>query len=137
MKEKGTVIEATNRVAKVSLEPSASCGSCPAGHFCRPSGGIRIIEAENGVDAHVDDVVCVEIPAKSGLIAIFLLFGLPVLLALIGLLIGTSYSETFSIIFGIIGFVAGLVFAKILNNMLGAKQRLLPRIVEIISQKSS
>ncbi len=137
MREKGRVIEVSNHIAKVSLEPNESCRNCPAGHFCRPSGGVRVIEVENRIEAHPEDVVHIEIPTKSGFMAMFLLFGVPVLLALVGLLIGARYSETFSIILGFGGFILGLVFAKILNNSLAARHKLLPRIVEIINQKSS
>jgi len=137
VREEGKVIEVTDCIAKVSIAPNENCRNCPASYFCHPLDSIRVIEAENTVNAHIDDIVYIEIPVRSGFVAIFLLFGLPVLLALIGLLIGARHNDTISIVFGVAGFAFGLVFAKILNDRLGAKHRFLPRIIEIIGKKSS
>ena len=135
MKEKGKVVEITDFIAKVSLEPGEACKTCPYGNFCRPAGTIRIIKVKNGIGAKVGDEVYIGIPVKSEFIAIFLLFGLPVMLGLIGLLIGTLYTEIHSVILGLVGFALGLIIAKIVNNILGRKKKLLPCIIEIINPK--
>ncbi len=136
MKEKGRIVEITGSVAKVSLEPGEACKDCPYGNMCRPTGDIRIIRVKNSIGAEVNDEVYIGISAKSELIAIFLLFGLPVILGLIGLLIGTRYSEIHSIILGLIGFALGLIIAKIINNIFNNRHKLLPHIIEIINPKS-
>jgi len=92
---------------------------------------VRIVEAENRIGAHVGDEVYIEISPRESLIAIFLFFGLPVLLGLLGLLIGIQYSEGHSIFFGVGAFAIGLIVAKLINNILGRRHRFLPHIVSI------
>lgn len=135
MKEKGAVVEIINTIAKVSLQSSEACKTCAAGHFCRPSGNSRVIEAENIIGACIGDKVHIEISTHSSLIAFFLLFGLPVILSLIGLLFGSQYSNTHSLLYGAVGLCLGLLVAKIANNILNKKQSFLPKIVEIIQSK--
>ena len=137
MKEKGKVIEITGFVARISLEPSEACKNSPSGYVCRPEGSVRIVEAENRIGANVGDEVYIETSPKVGLIAIFLLFGVPVILGLIGLLIGMRIGEIYSILCGIVGFAVGLLFAKIINNILGGRGKFLPHIVKATRQHRS
>jgi positive regulator of sigma E activity len=136
MRETGSVIKIEGAIAKVSLVPSEVCKRCPACNFCRPAGGVRIIEVENRYDAHVGDEVYVEISPKIGLMAMFLLFGIPVILGLIGLVIGNLYSEIYSVVFGVVGFAGGLAFAKIINDFV-SKHKFVPYIVEIITPEKT
>jgi positive regulator of sigma E activity len=131
VREKGKVVEVTGSRAKIRLEPSEACKDCPSCNFCRPVGSVRIVEAENRIGAHVGDEVYIEISPRESLIAIFLFFGLPVLLGLLGLLIGIQYSEGHSIFFGVGAFAIGLIVAKLINNILGRRHRFLPHIVSI------
>lgn len=135
MREKGQVTEITGSLAMVCLEPSDACKKCPSSDFCRPQGNVRIIEVKNTVDAKIGDCVYIETPPRAGLLAIFLLFCLPVVLGLIGILLGVKYGEIFSVIFGVAGFTIGLIFAKLINNILGHKHKLLPHIIEITERE--
>jgi sigma-E factor negative regulatory protein RseC len=137
MKEKGQVVETTSFGVKVALKPSEACKSCAACDFCQPAGGERVIEAENNIGAQIGDEVHIEVSPKTGLLAFFLLFGLPIILALIGLLIGGQYSDAHSILYGIAGLVLGLVIAKIINNLNRSKHKFLPKVVEILRRKGS
>ncbi len=136
MRETGQVVEVSGLLARISLEPSDACKDCPSCGFCRPVGNTRIIETENRVGAQVGDEVLVEISAQGTLIAVFLFFGLPVLLGLIGLLIGIRYGEGHSVVLGIGAFAVGLILAKVANNILGHKHKFLPHIVEVTRPKS-
>lgn len=132
MIEKGKVIESRGFEAKVSIEPSEACKHCAASHFCRPAGESRVIEVENKVGAHVGDEVCIEISAKIGFFAFFLLFGLPVILGLVGIVLGTRYGDTYAIFLGVAGLALGLIIAKTINNIVSKKHTFLPHIVEIV-----
>lgn len=132
MIEKGKVIELQGVNARVSVEPSEACKHCSACHICYPSGKTRVIEVENSIGAHVGAVVNIEISDKAGFFALFLVFVLPVLLGLIGVLIGAGYSETYAILFGVLGLATGLGIAKIINDRISKKRDFLPRIVDII-----
>jgi len=130
VKEIGTVVEITGTQARIEVTPNKACRTCPACTVCRPQGTVRHIEADNRVDAHVGDEVCIETSTKQSLVAILLVFGVPVVLALVGLVVGASLGNLLSMILGVTGFIAGLVVAKIFNNIFTRKQ-LLPRVTEI------
>jgi positive regulator of sigma E activity len=137
MQEIGKVIETAHHSARVLLQSCETCKTCSASYLCRPSGSDRILEAENSIDAHIDDEVCVEIPTRIGFLALFLLFGLPIILGLIGLFIGAQQSDTHSLVYGIVGLACGLIIAKIVNNILSKNQKLLPRIIKIVHPKDA
>jgi positive regulator of sigma E activity len=137
MQEIGKVIETTHYSARVLLQSCETCKTCSASYLCRPSGNDRIIEAENSIDAHIGDEVCIEISTKMGFLALFLLFGLPVILGVTGLFIGSQYSDTHSLMYGIVGLACGLIIAKIANNILSKNQKLLPRIIKIVHPKGA
>ena len=67
----------------------------------------------------------------------FLLFGLPVVLAVLGLVFGTQWGEKWSLVLGISGFVLGLIIAKIIDMLLVRKPLLLPRITEIVKKEGA
>ena len=98
---------------------------------------MRIVEAENRIGAHAGDEVYIEISPRESLTAIFLFFGLPVLLGLIGLLIGIQYSEVYSIFLGIGAFAVGLIVAKLINNIVSRRHQLLPHIVKVYEPDNS
>lgn len=132
MVEKGKVIELQDVNARVNVEPSDACKHCSACHICYPSGKSRVIEVENSMGAHIGDIVYIEISDKVGFFALFLVFVLPVLLGLIGVLVGVGYNETYAILFGVAGLATGLGIAKIINDRISKKRDFLPRIVDII-----
>lgn len=134
MKEKGRVIEITDFKAKVCVEPSDACKNCGAKHFCQPLDKMRIIEAENTIGAKIDDEVFIQLAAGISLKVSFLVFGMPVVTALIGLILGAQYSETLSLIYGLAGFTLGLIAVKIINNTIAKKPEFLPKIVEILNK---
>jgi positive regulator of sigma E activity len=137
MQETGKVIETTKHSARVLVQSCETCKTCSASYLCRPSGNDRIIEAENSIDARIGDEVCVEISTKIGFLALFLLFGLPVILGVIGLFIGAQHSDTRALMYGIVGVACGLFIAKIVNNTLSKNHKLLPRIIKIVHQKGA
>jgi len=132
VKEKGEIIESRGFDAKVCIEPSEACKHCAASHLCRQDGESRVIEVENKVGAHVGDEVYIEISATIGFVAFFLLFGLPVILGLIGVVFGSRYNDTYAIFLGVAGFALGLIIAKVINNIVSKKHTFLPHIIEIV-----
>lgn len=137
MIEKAKVIELRHGNARVRLEPSDACKHCAACHICYPSGESRVIEVENSIGARIDDVVDIEISDKVGLFALFVIFGFPVLLGLIGVLLGVGYSDIHALLFGVVGLAAGLGIAKIINNRVDNKRNFLPHIVNIMKTNGS
>ncbi len=137
MREQGVVTEITKSGARVRLLQTTACKTCAACNVCRPDGADRVLEVSNELNAQIHDEVVVEIPPGIGLTAFFLLFGVPIIFALAGVLIGGQYSEITSIILGIIGLALGLGIAKVFNNLLSRNKKFVPEIVEITNRTGS
>ena len=134
MKRIGRVIACSGSRAEVCFEPGEACRKCEAGVLCGAAGKKHTVLVENAKHAQVGDDVYVEQAAGKALLSAFFLFGLPVILALVGLVLGARWGETWSVICGISGLVLGLIIAKIINNLLVRRALLLPRIVEVMKK---
>jgi sigma-E factor negative regulatory protein RseC len=132
MREKGSVSEIAGPIARVIIEPSAACAQCPACGFCVAGTTGRVLEVENTLHARAGDEVLIEISTRKGLLASFIVFGLPILLGLAGILVGNRFGETIGMVCGVGGLALGLAGAKIVNDLMKKHNRLLPRIVEIV-----
>ena len=137
MRRVGRVIALNESRATVCFEPGAACKKCDAGVLCHAAGSKHTILVENNEHAQVGDDVYVEQSSGRALLSAFLLFGLPVILAVLGLIIGTRWGETWSVICGISGFVLGLIVAKIINNLLARNSLFLPHITEVLRKQGS
>jgi sigma-E factor negative regulatory protein RseC len=137
MQEHAVVIDVEDNVATVRVESSVACKTCPANSFCCPSGKNRIVDADNTLGARVGDTVIIGIASKISIGAVFLIFGLPVILGLVGIIAGSRYGDTFSGICGVGGIIVGLVIAKNINDILTKKKRMLPCIREIVSRQKT
>lgn len=77
-------------VARVRLVAGEHCEGCPASSVCRPDqGDRRIMEVADPVGVAVGDRVRVCVPGGAVLRASFLVYGLPLLLLLLGVWLGT------------------------------------------------
>ena len=132
MREQGRVVELDGNTAKIALEETGACKTCPACSMCRPAGGKRYIQAVNTAGAQVGDSVLFEIYPPYSLFAIMLFFGLPVFLGLIGLIVSAAKAEIVTIIIGTACFGCGLLIAKVVNDVLAARRSLLPRIITVL-----
>jgi positive regulator of sigma E activity len=133
----GRVVALNDSRAAVCFEPAEACRKCEAGALCGAAGKKHTIMVENAEHAKVGDDVYVEQAPGKALLSAFLLFGLPVIMALLGIFLGGRWGETWSVICGISGFALGLVIAKIIDDLLTRSSLLLPRIVEIVKVQGS
>jgi sigma-E factor negative regulatory protein RseC len=77
-------------IARVRLLAGDHCEGCPAKSMCRPEAGDRrIMEVADPVGVVVGDRVRVSVPGGAVLKASFLVYGLPLLLLLLGVWLGT------------------------------------------------
>lgn len=137
MKKKGKVIAVDGSRATICFDSVETCERCEAKKYCQPSAPDHSVIAENHVGAMAGDEVYVEQTPGIGLAAASLLFGLPVVLALIGMIVGSRWNELRALILAVICFALGLVIAKLLNNIIARKSAFLPRITEIIKREGS
>jgi positive regulator of sigma E activity len=134
MRRIGRVVALEGARAAVCFEPGEACRKCEAGVLCGAAGKKHTILVENTEHARVGDDVYVEQAPGKALLSAFLLFGLPVILALAGLVSCTRWGETWSVICGVFGLMLGLIVAKIINNLLSRNSLFLPRIVEVLKR---
>lgn len=130
--EKGIVLSAGDGHAEIALIQTGSCEECSAKIFCKPSENkdSKIIEVEDSFGVKAGDEVDIQIKGSDVLKASFMLYGMPLILILFGIILGmsifngTSSPELFSFLFSI--GITALYFSSILliNKIKHTKPRL-------------
>ena len=138
MEENGKVIELLANEAKVEVMPSAICSHCGSADACGSLGAkTKVVLAKNPIGAKLGDLVKIEIKEKNRLASILLLFGLPITLLLVGIIIGEVISgDKLAAILGGSGLVIAFIIVKIIDRLAGRKDNFLPTIIEKISEGS-
>lgn len=89
--EDGIVEESQNGFATIIISDSDHCEECSAKLYCKPgNSNERNLTAADPYGAHPGDKVRVSINGSKILSAAFLLYGIPLILLLAGLLIGAQ-----------------------------------------------
>lgn len=130
--EKGIVLSAADGLAEITLMQSDACEDCSAKIFCKPSEekDTKIIEAEDPYGVQPGDEVLIEIAGTDILKASFMLYGMPLILILLGIILGmsifngTSLPELLSFLFsiGITALYFSIIF--LINKIKHAKPKL-------------
>ena len=126
--EKGIVLSAENGHAEIALLEEGSCEECSAKIFCKPSekSDSKILEVDDPFGVKPGDEVLIEINGGVILKASFLLYGMPLIMIIIGIVSGmsifesTSLPELLSFIFGIgltALYVSGLFLIKKIKHI--------------------
>lgn len=134
MEENGKIIELTASGAKVCVTPSQVCGSCAQAKACATIGSkMKIILVNNPINAQVGDWVKIELKEKARTTSILLVFGLPILLLLIGVITGEVIGgDKLAAFLGGGGLIVAFIIVKIIDNYLTRKVNFLPTIIEKI-----
>jgi len=139
MEETGTVVEIRDRVALVSTTAKGVCHSCSARGVCH-LGGEKTMVAEtwNPLGARVGDVVRIRLSSRSVLGAAFLLYLVPLLVFLGGLILGQSltHSQIWAVVIGLLFMAGAYAGIRILDRRLSGVQKFRPEIVEIVTRAS-
>lgn len=133
--EKGIVISSGNGHAEIALIQTGACDECSAKIFCKPSekNNKKIIEADDPYGVKVGDEVQIEIAGEDILKASFTLYGMPLLLILIGIIIGmiifsnTTLPELFAFLFSL-GLTTLYFSIMLLINKIKHNEPKLPQI---------
>ena len=138
----GIVIKVDFPTAWVKCTKSAACESCKAKGFCDTMGGSDDdveIEAINAVGAKVDDRVTISFKMSSLLKVSFLVYMVPVLFLILGVVIGDkiarifNYDQSiFSIVVGFLFLFAAFFFVKAKGNKMSKKDEYKPKIIRIL-----
>ncbi|UCF70380.1 MAG: SoxR reducing system RseC family protein [candidate division WOR-3 bacterium] len=135
MRKKGWVVTVSGGLATVCFQAKESCKDCDARRLCHGTDSRHLVVVQNNIGANPEDEVYVVQSAGIAFAASFLLFGLPILLSVIGLLVGSRWHETASLVSGLAGLILGLLIAKLLNNRFARTSVFLAKITEIIAHK--
>lgn len=139
--EEGTVIEKLKGSAKIVLNNKINCQECDAKLFCTPSNqNERILVAKDNFGVLPGDKVKIVIEGKNVLQASIFLYGIPLLLLILGILFGANLfhnstelkSSLLAIGLVFIYFVLFFLITKISNK----QEKNLPRIISISYHKS-
>ncbi len=114
MKELGRIISIENSSGIVELSPHGGCKNCAMNNVCHTTGeGKRVLPVRlRGEIYNPGDTVEIETPARSHIMAAFLVFILPLILSIAAY--GLVYTTTKSQGYGIAGFAAAFVLSEFL-----------------------
>jgi len=138
----GIVTKVNSSTAWVKCAKSAACESCSAKGFCNTAGGSDDdveVEAINAVGAKVDDRVTISFETSSLLKVSFLIYMIPVLFLIPGVIIGDkiasilNYDQSiFSVLGGFLFLFAAFFFVKAKGKDLSKKDAYQPKIIRIL-----
>ena len=141
--EEGIVTKVYSSTAWVKCTKSAACETCSAKGFCHTMGGGDDddveVEAINAARAKVNDRVTISFETSSLLKVSFLVYMVPVLFLILGVVIGDkiapifNYDQSiFSMLVGFLFLVAAFFFVKAKGKDLAKKDAYKPKIIRIL-----
>ena len=126
----GTVHEIKGDKAAVVFKRSKACGDC---HACASFGdGNSVIELENTLGAKVGDRVRIELHSGAVFKASLILYGIPLIALLLGVLLGSRISDLVGALIGIGAAVAALIAIRLFEPRIRRKHGFDPRMLEIL-----
>lgn len=93
--EEGIVIESYNGVAEIALISSDNCEECSAKLFCKPkSESTKILKAADPFKTKPGDEVRISVAGSTVLKVSFLMYGVPLILFILGIVLGMEFYKT-------------------------------------------
>ncbi|MEW6196550.1 MAG: SoxR reducing system RseC family protein [Bacteroidota bacterium] len=138
--EEGIVFASANGIAEVSIQQNDNCEECSAKIICKPQkDNLNIVRVIDPFGVAIGDKVRIEIHGKSLLKASFNLYGLPLILLLVGIFSGSfifsdiNYKELFSFLFGLL--LIAIYFVMTISANKNLHNHNLPKIVFVKRNK--
>ena len=132
MRETGKVVSTRNDRAEVEVAARGECEHCTAASICNWTGtSLRKVLAVNKVGAAAGDTVELESVEGTGAKSNLLVFGIPVLLMLAGVLVGglVLRKDLWSGILSGVGLALGFGIVKAIDVSVNRSGRSLPVVV--------
>lgn len=126
----GTVHEIKGDQATIVFKRSKACGDC---HACASFGdGNSVIELENTLGAKVGDRVRIELHSGAVFKASLILYGIPLIALLLGVVLGSRISDLAGALIGIGAAAAALIAIPLFEPRIRRKHSFDPRMLEIL-----
>lgn len=142
MEEIGVIVEISGTLATIKTSKSGSCDSCSAKKNCVTiSETEMLVEAENHIGAKVGDQVMYSIGAGSIIKAGIMLYLMPIIAFISGVVLGTYAAPHFwpetnpDLVTGIFGLLSlGFAFAglKLYSRITAANSLYKPQILKVV-----
>lgn len=136
----GKVIRITGDKAFVEVERTSACAQCGLQEVEELAGEKPIFVALNKANADVGDMVKVRVQSVAYIKASMYIYGIPVLLLVIGAVLGVylaeklnKSSDAMSALFGICGLIIGILFLFLFRKRV-TKKEYMPVIVEVMTE---
>lgn len=137
----GIVVKIIGQKAAVEVERTAACAQCGLQEAeDLAMGGKVVLEALNAAQARVGDRVRVRVESVAYMKAVAAVFGIPVLLLLLGIVGGVPLAarlgwavQPTSAALGILGLIAG-VLVLLLFRKRATKKEYLPVVTEVLGE---
>lgn len=128
MLETGRVTDVKGKIAFVSMQPEGGCAGC---NRCFKRDGGNELMTENPVGAVPGDVVEVQLSARSRLVAMIVVFLIPLAALGLGLWIGSFWGELWMFLTGVICLVLSYTIVWAIDKLLKKKRNFMPVIIKI------
>lgn len=143
MKEVGKVIGISGKIAKVEMERTSACGKCRACSRGEEGSNKMYIDAHNGVGAKEGDTVAVNLETKKVLSAAMIIYFIPLVVLILGVVAGTSIArqmgiENYEVVGAIVGAILvaiSYVVIKMLEPKFRSDVHYNPIITEVIDKR--
>ncbi len=135
MEEIGKVVGVKGNLARVEMAVKGACECCAARVICRPGGDKMYTEALNEAGAEVGQMVKVDMAPRSAMEAAFLLFILPVVMLVLGLIVfrRLGSGELFGVLGGLLFLGLYFLVLRFVDRVLSRRRRYRPVVREIVS----
>lgn len=141
MKREGKVTAVNGENATVVLMKHSACGDCGACHMGEENMNITI-DALNNAGAQIGNKVVVDMETQDVLTAAFIVYGIPLIMLIIGVASGNflfgklmgmeKNIELFSFIIGLVLMTVCFLIIKINDDKFKRSKKYLSKIIEII-----
>lgn len=135
--QEGIVLEVIDsHMAKVKTSRHNDCENCGA---C-PGNSALVLDVRNDIGAKPGQRVAIEVKEVNMLKAAFIVYILPLITVLIGVLTGGSFAEYvgyqplgFQVVGGIVAFILSVVYIKFFDSAARSDVKMQPTITRILS----
>jgi len=142
--EQGVVLRTHSHIAWVKTVRSSACEGCSAKGSCHTMGGGQDMEVKalNTAGARVGDRIVLSFETPSLLKATFLIYVFPIILLLVGAVVGQALapvidlnSSALSVISGFVFFCTALIIVKARANKMAKKDEYQPKVIKILDRR--